>query len=225
MNVLIVDDQALIRHGVAMVVEESFPGSTVREASTETAALAAMKSAPPDIALVEIRLSADAEAAEGLTLLRSMRATWPDVPVLILTASDSGAYAREAMASGAAGYLLKDSTPADLARAIKVALEGGSNILSAGVISHLFDAPTTPPPPVDREAERTTDARITDREVQILELVIEGQSNREIADVLGLSDKTVKSHLATLYRKMNVANRTQAAMAALAQGIGSPANS
>lgn len=221
MKVLIVDDHTLVRHGLAKVVEESFAEATPLEASTPEQALTLMRDEGPDIALVDVRLADDAATeSSGLVLLRELRAGWPEVPVLMLTSFDQGAYAREAMSAGAAGYLLKDSTPADLAQAITVALAGGSNIVSSKVIARLFDEDEDNAAPTDRRVEHgASEAHITEREIQILRLVIAGGSNREIAEQLGLSDKTVKSHLATLYRKMDVANRTQAAMVALAWGL------
>jgi DNA-binding NarL/FixJ family response regulator len=115
--------------------------------------------------------------------------------------------------------MLKDATPEDLEQAIKVALSGGGNVLSPRVIQNLFEAvdggtgENGHPPP------RTTGS-LTQRETDILALLAEGKSNRDISRALFLSEKTVKAHLAAIFRKMGVTNRTQAAMAAVSMGIG-----
>lgn len=222
MKILIVDDHNLVRHGLAMVVAANFEDAEVFEAGSVDEAVAILKEHTPEIALIDVRLTSDDDDRNGLDLLKIVRAGYPSIPVLMLTSYDQANYAREAMGTGAAGYLLKDSSPADLTQAIRVALSGGSNIVSTKVIAKLFDDPPEPARSGRGISGPNEDVHITEREIQILELVIAGESNRDIAAALTLSDKTVKSHLATLYRKLDVANRTQAAMAALALGVVAP---
>jgi DNA-binding NarL/FixJ family response regulator len=124
---------------------------------------------------------------------------------------------KQALADGANGYMLKDSSPEDLDQAIRVAISGGGNVLSARAIRSLFEDGA------DRDNEKEHSQRpesLTQRETDILELLAEGRSNREIARALFLSEKTVKAHLAAVFRKLGVANRTQAAMAAVGMGLG-----
>ena len=133
----------------------------------------------------------------------------------MLTTFDHAKYARAALAEGAAGYMLKDSSPSQLAEAIRAAVAGGGNVpLSSRVIQNLFDdlQPKAPVPPQP--------SNLTHREMEILELLVGGQSNKDIAVRLYLSEKTVKAHLAAVFRKLNVSNRTQAAMLALNMGLG-----
>jgi DNA-binding NarL/FixJ family response regulator len=124
---------------------------------------------------------------------------------------------KRALADGAAGYLLKDATPEDLSQAINVAMSGSGNVLSPRVIQNLFE---------DQEASnassngRRSEYSLTQREHDILALLAEGRSNREIAGRLYLSEKTVKAHLAAIFRKLGVTNRTQAAMMAVQMGVG-----
>jgi DNA-binding NarL/FixJ family response regulator len=214
-KVLIVDDHALVRRGIGHVVRECFPEAEVVEASNAGSALEVM-SAGVEIALVDVRMP----DSDGLELLHELKARWPDVPVIMLTSFDHAHYVRRALAEGAAGYMLKDATPEDLEQAIKVAVSGGGNVLSPKVIQNLFEA--TGSETAAREGSRGTRSAgvLTQRETDILALLAEGKSNRDISRALFLSEKTVKAHLAAIFRKLGVTNRTQAAMAAVSMGIG-----
>ncbi len=214
MKVMIVDDHALVRRGMGHVVRECFPDADVVEAGSAEEALELMQADPVDIALVDVRMP----QLDGLELLRKMKATWPDVPVIMLTTYDHATYVRRALSEGAAGYMLKDATPEDLQQAIKVALSGGGNVLSPKVIQNLFEEMGSGGS--NGEPGRRPEANLTQRETDILSLLAEGRSNRDISRNLYLSEKTVKAHLAAVFRKLGVSNRTQAAMAAVAMGIG-----
>jgi DNA-binding NarL/FixJ family response regulator len=213
-RIMIVDDHALVRRGMAHVVRECFEEAQVVEAGTAQEAVSAMESDPLDLALVDVRMP----DTDGLDLLHTLRTRWPDMPVIMLTTFDHANYVRRALAEGAAGYLLKDATPDDLEQAIKVALSGGGNVLSPRVIQNLFESMDESND--DRDAHRRPASALTQRETDILALLSEGRSNRDISRALFLSEKTVKAHLAAIFRKLGVSNRTQAAMAAVAMGIG-----
>ena len=216
MRILIVDDHALVRRGMSHVVRESFTDAEIVEAATASEALEAMVSSPIDVALVDVRMP----DSDGLDLLHDMKARWPEVPVIMLTSFDHANYVRRALAEGAAGYMLKDATPEDLEQAIKVALSGGGNVLSPRVIQNLFEAMDGAPGSGNGEAQHRPASALTQRENDILALLAEGKSNRDISRALYLSEKTVKAHLAAIFRKLGVSNRTQAAMAAVSMGIG-----
>jgi DNA-binding NarL/FixJ family response regulator len=218
MRILIVDDHALVRRGMTYVVKEGFPDADVVEAEGANAALDVMRSKAADLALVDVRMP----DLDGLELLRAMKLEWPDVPVIMLSTYENAPYVKRALADGAAGYLLKDATPEDLGQAITVAISGGGNVLSPRVIQNLFE---------DVESSggtngnghpksRRTEYNLTQREHDILALLSEGRSNRSIAQNLYLSEKTVKAHLAAIFRKLGVTNRTQAAMMAVQLGVG-----
>ncbi|HEX9376466.1 MAG TPA: response regulator transcription factor [Actinomycetota bacterium] len=219
MKVLIVDDHTLVRHGIALLVRECFVDAEVREAGTADEAVDMLKEDPVDVALVDVRMP----ERDGLELLREIKGTWPKVPVIMLTTFDHSTYVKQALADGADGYMLKDASPEDLDQAIRVAISGGGNVLSARAIRSLFEGNMGSEP--DRDQIRPES--LTQRETDILALLAEGRSNREIARSLFLSEKTVKAHLAAVFRKLGVANRTQAAMAAVGMGMGpgrKPAN-
>lgn len=215
MKILIVDDHALVRRGLNYVVKEGFPDAEVTEAESSAAALEALRGGVSvDLALVDVRMP----DLDGLELLRTIRTEWEELPVIMLSTYDNAPYVRRALADGAAGYLLKDATPEDLAQAIKVALSGSGNVLSPRVIQNLFE---------DQDSARGVNGNgrrneysLTQRENDILALLSEGRSNREIAQHLYLSEKTVKAHLAAIFRKLGVTNRTQAAMVAVQMGVG-----
>jgi DNA-binding NarL/FixJ family response regulator len=213
-RIMIVDDHALVRRGMAHVVRECFDDAQVVEAAAAQEAVSAMESDPLDLALVDVRMP----DTDGLDLLHTLRTRWPDMPVIMLTTFDHANYVRRALAEGAAGYLLKDATPDDLEQAIKVALSGGGNVLSPRVIQNLFESMDESND--DRDTHRRPASSLTQRETDILALLSEGRSNRDISRALFLSEKTVKAHLAAIFRKLGVSNRTQAAMAAVAMGIG-----
>lgn len=214
MRIMVVDDHALVRRGMAHVVRECFSEADVVETASAEEAMRAMETEAVDIALVDVRMP----DTDGLDLLHDMKTKWPDVPVIMLTTFDHAQYVRRALTEGASGYLLKDATPEDLQQAIKVALSGGGNVLSPRVIQNLFEA--TEVGDGENAAAHHAAAALTQRETDILALLSEGRSNRDIARALFLSEKTVKAHLAAIFRKLGVSNRTQAAMAAVSMGIG-----
>jgi len=217
MRIIVVDDHALVRRAMKHVVQEGFPAADVVEADGTAAALELMGSAPVDIALVDVRMP----DRDGLELLRAIKLDWSDVPVIMVSNYEDAAYVRRALGDGAAGYLVKDATPEDLARAINVAISGGGNVLSPRVIQNLFeDIESTGPSGLATGGGHHTDHNLTQREHGVLELLAEGKSNRGIAQSLFLSEKTVKAHLAAIFRKLGVTNRTQAAMMALQMGVG-----
>ena len=213
MKILIVDDHALVRRGLNYVVKEGFPDADVVEAEGSSAALEGMRAGGVDLALVDVRMP----DLDGLELLKAIKAEWSEVPVIMLSTYENAPYVKRALADGASGYLLKDATPEDLAQAIKVAMSGSGNVLSPRVIQNLFD---------EQQGHGTSDGgrrneySLTQRENDILAQLAEGRSNREIAGRLYLSEKTVKAHLAAIFRKLGVTNRTQAAMMAVQMGVG-----
>jgi DNA-binding NarL/FixJ family response regulator len=215
MRILIVDDHALVRRGMSYVVKEGFPDADVIEAESSATAVESMRtSAKVDLALVDVRMP----DLDGLELLRSLKAEWPDMPVIMLSTYENAPYVKRALADGASGYLLKDATPEDLSQAINVAMSGSGNVLSPRVIQNLFED-SDGSDSVSSNGRRS-EYSLTQREHDILALLAEGRSNRDIAGKLFLSEKTVKAHLAAIFRKLGVTNRTQAAMMAVQMGVG-----
>jgi DNA-binding NarL/FixJ family response regulator len=214
MRILIVDDHALVRRGMSYVVKEGYPEAEVLEAESAATALDALRGGGKvDLALVDVRMP----DLDGLELLRAIKIDWTEMPVIMISTYENAPYVKRALADGAAGYLLKDATPEDLSQAINVAMSGSGNVLSPRVIQNLFEDQETSNSP---NGSRRNEYSLTQREHDILALLAEGKSNREIAQRLYLSEKTVKAHLAAIFRKLGVTNRTQAAMMAVQMGVG-----
>ena len=215
MKVLLVEDHTLVRRGLAQLLVTCVKGAEVTEAAGADEAAEVLKHTPHDVALVDVRMP----GRDGLELLKEIRTSWPQLPVIMLSSYDNGEYVKAALAEGAAGYLLKDTTPEDLAQAIVVALSGSGNVLSPRAVRNLFEGSMRG---TDAQENPLPDAGLTRRESDVLHLLAGGASNREISRQLFLSEKTVKAHLAAVFRKLGVTNRTQAAMAAVSMGMGSP---
>ncbi|MGH7540049.1 MAG: response regulator [Gemmatimonadota bacterium] len=217
MKILIVDDHALVRRGMHYVVKEGFPDADVIEAESAAAALEVLGGgAAVDLALVDVRMP----DLDGLELLRAIKVDRPELPVIMLSTYDNAPYVKRALADGAAGYLLKEATPEDLSQAINVAMSGSGNVLSPRVIQNLFEEHEASGREHSSANGRRGEYNLTQREHDILALLAEGKANREIAQSLYLSEKTVKAHLAAIFRKLGVTNRTQAAMMAVQMGVG-----
>ncbi len=216
MKILLVDDHTLVRKGLVHLLASVLSEAEVDEAEDADGALEKLRASKYDVALVDIRLP----GRDGLELLKEIRSEWTDVPVIILSSYDNGEYVKTALADGAAGYLLKDTTPDDLVQAITVAMSGSGNVLSPRAVRNMFEVTSAAPQVRDEPAH--ADAGLTKRESDVLQLLAKGCSNREISRQLFLSEKTVKAHLAAVFRKLGVTNRTQAAMVAVSKGLGGP---
>lgn len=216
MRVLLVDDHTLVRRGLNHVLQACIEDAEVTEAENADQAIEILSRERQDVALVDIRMP----GRDGLDLLREIRASWPELPVIMLTCFDNSEYVKAALAQGAAGYLLKDSTPEDLTQAITVALTGSGNVLSPRAVRNLFEAAAQGSERGEFRSSQLAEAGLTRRESDILAFLAEGFSNREISKALFLSEKTVKAHLAAIFRKLGVTNRTKAAMHAVAMGLG-----
>jgi two-component system nitrate/nitrite response regulator NarL len=215
MRIVIVDDHALMRRGMADVVRDRFPEADVVEVEGASA-LGVMRENASDLVLIDVRMP----DLDGLELLRAMKLEWPSVPVILISTDEDAPSVRRALSDGAAGYLMKDATPEFLEHVIEAAISGKGNLLSQRALQTLFDdvAPSSGIS-TDVSGSRLTGYNLTQREQDILALLPDGQSNRAIARHLFLSEKTVKSHLAAIFRKLGVTNRTQAAMMAMQLGV------
>jgi len=214
-RILLVDDHTLVRKGLAQLLACCMDDVEVLEAGDADQAEGLLRAQRFDVALVDIRLP----GRTGLDLLRDIRTDVPGLPVIIVTNYDNPEYVRAAIAGGAAGYLLKDATTSDLSEAIAVAISGTGHVISGRAVRGLFDwAGDLRGDGVGRDGPLIE--RLTRRETDILELLAAGHGNRHIARTLFVSEKTVKAHLASVFRKLEVTNRTQAAMAAVSMGIG-----
>ena len=207
-RVLLVDDHELVRQGVAAMLLNADGIEVVGEARTGREAIEATRRDLPDVVLMDVRMP----DMDGLEATKKIKEERPRTAVIMVTMHDNPAYLRDAVRAGAAGYLLKDVSKEELVDAIRQVSTGGAFIeskLLRGMLSEM-----KPAGPVPSAAKN-----LTKREREILGLVAEGLSNREIADKLVLSPETVKSHVAAILEKLNVSDRTQAAIYAVRNGL------
>ncbi|MDO9395143.1 MAG: response regulator transcription factor, partial [Herbiconiux sp.] len=155
----------------------------------------------------------------GIEATRRVRAEHPELPVLILTSSRDEEQLREALAAGATGYVVKDAEPAEIAAAVRAAARGGAPI-DPRMTRSLFPA-GAPVPAATAAAERAADpARVRGREAEVLRLLAQGLANKQIARELGISERTVKVHVGSVFRRLGVNDRVSAALWARENGLG-----
>ena len=210
-RVLVVDDQALVREGIRTLLEVAGI-DVVAEAEDGAQALRAIEEHAPEVVLMDLRMP----RRDGIWALEQLRERGSTVPVLVLTTFDDDELVLRALRAGARGYLLKDVTIAQLARAVRVLADGGtlmSPSITDGLLRALRDGTA------EREAEEAPLQALTVRETEVLRLVAEGCSNREIADVLHLAEGTVKNHLSVILQKTGSRDRISAVLRALREGL------
>ena len=216
-DVLIADDQALVRAGLRMVLEAEPDLRVVGEAAHGVEALEAVRRTHPDVVLMDIRMP----TVDGLEATRRMAAdeSLAGVKVLILTTFESDEYVYEALQAGASGFLVKDTEPEELLRAIRVVARGDA-LLSPGITRRLIADIAA------RGASRPNAypalAELTDREREIMALVAQGLSNDEIAGQLFLSPLTVKTHVSHAMLKLGARDRAQLVVIAYQSGLVAP---
>ncbi|MFL7891962.1 MAG: response regulator [Anaerolineales bacterium] len=202
-RLLIVDDHPVVRDGLRGMLENQPDFEIAGDASEGSEAVQLVESLHPDIVLMDLRMP----VMDGVTALREIKIQNPQVQVLVLTTYDSDADILPAIEAGAAGYLLKDSSREELFSAIRAAARG-ETVLAPAVAARLVNRMRTP-----------GEEQLSSRELEVLQLVAEGESNSEIASHLHISQATVKSHLVHIFDKLGVSDRTAAVTVALRRGI------
>ncbi|PZG20043.1 DNA-binding response regulator [Micromonospora craterilacus] len=210
-RVVVVDDQTLIRQGIRGLLEVA-DIDVVGEADDGRAALAVIAGTAPDVILLDLRMP----RFDGIWLLERLRAEDVDIPVLVLTTFDDDALVLGALRAGARGYLLKDVTLERLTRAIRTLAEGGT-LIAPSITDRMLRAIRSGPSPAGPGAAPVQG--LTEREQQVLRLVAQGYSNREIAELLFLAEGTVKNHVSMILPKLGARDRTNAVLRALHEGI------
>lgn len=214
-SIVIVDDDPLVRSGLAMILGGSSTLAVVGQAADGAAGLAVVAEHRPDVVLIDIRMP----VMDGIEATTALVAGEDPPKVIVLTTFDADDYVMRALAAGASGFLLKDTAPQDIVDAIhKVA--AGEPMLSPSVTTTLIQQVTTQHVP-DRSGpalERL--ARLTEREQEVALAVGRGLSNAEIAQELYLSVPTVKAHIGRLFTKLEVENRVQIALCVHDAGLG-----
>jgi DNA-binding NarL/FixJ family response regulator len=208
-HVIIADDHDLSRAGLRAVFDDARDMRVVGEAADGQAAVSLCQQLQPHLAVLDVRMP----ILDGLGATREIKQVSPLTSVLIVSFHADAEYVVEALRVGAAGYLLKDSSRAQILETARQILRGEAMLHGAQAADLLRRAAGDDQP---HPAQRTT---LTPRERQVLRLVTEGQTNREIASQLGISAGTVKNHVEHIIAKLNVSDRTQAAVYALRHGL------
>jgi len=213
-KVLVVDDHALFRHGIAAVLANQENLEVVGEASDGLEAIEKAKEIAPDVILMDLMMP----RCSGLEATQALQAEMPQVNILVLTVSDKEADLFAAIKFGARGYILKNTEPDELIHAISHIAQGGV-IVSPLMATKLLDEVKDLGVSIDRGLVQEADTNVSPREVEVLQLIAQGATNKEIADSLFISENTVKTHLRNIMEKLHLANRSQAAAYAVKKGL------
>lgn len=209
-RVLICDDQEIVCEGLAKILTADTEIEVVGTAHDGAEAIAMVQKDPPDLALMDLKMP----GVNGIHATRQIRQDAPQTAVLVLTTYDDDEWLFDAIRAGASGYLLKDTPRDTLVEAIKGTVSGRSYVDSAIAGKLMADIASRSAP-----VQTTLNDLLTDRELEILTLIAQGYSNNEIAQRLFLSEGTVKNYSSTIFSKLNVTDRTQAAILAYRYGL------
>ncbi len=207
-RILICDDHAVVREGLRALITTEPDMTIVGEAADGEGAVIAFRELRPDVILLDMVMP----RMDGVEALKIILSEFPSARILILTSFSEDEMVFPAIKSGALGYLLKDSSPEELIRAIRNVNRGEASLhpsIARRLIQELSQ-PTTLPPTLEP---------LTEREMEVLRLVAKGYSNEEIGDALVVSERTARGHVSSILSKLHLANRTQAALYALREGI------
>lgn len=207
-RVLIADDHAIVRRGLRTLIASQSDMEVVGEAANGIEAVLQTRTTQPDLVLMDMVMPRQ----DGATAIREIKKEHPRVCILVLTSFAEDDKIFPAIKSGALGYLLKDTDTDQLLQAIRDVSDGKSSLdpnVALRVIRELNHASDLPP----------TEDPLTERELEVLQLVAQGLTNSEIADRLALGERTVGNHISSILSKLHLANRTQAALYALREGI------
>ncbi len=204
-RIMIVDDHTMVRRGLATILKVFDDLQLVGEAESGESAIQLCSEVLPDVILMDMSLP----GMDGATATRAIRKKLPQTQIIVLTSFKAGNLIKQALEAGAIGYLLKDVSADDLAQAIRSAHAGHATLSPEAAQSLVETANLPPPPGLD----------LTEREREVLALMIEGLNNTQIAGRLTVSPSTIKSHVSNILSKLGVASRTEAVTLALRNQI------
>jgi NarL family two-component system response regulator LiaR len=210
-RVLIVDDHAIVRKGIRALLSEAEGFEVVGEARTGQEAVLCAQESSPDVILMDVLMP----GMDGIEATRQITSRQPKARILVLTSFAADNKVFPAIKAGALGYLLKDSSPEELVRAIRQ-VHRGEPSLHPTIARKLLQEIARP-----AELQPAPEA-LTDREMTVLRLIAQGLSNQEIADRISVSEPTVRTHVSRILGKLHVASRTQAALYAVREGLTDP---
>jgi two-component system response regulator DegU len=211
-RVALVDDQLLLTVGLTSILHMEPDIEVVGQAHSGEEAIELCLGTRPDVVLMDISMP----GMGGIAATRQIKSRVPETRILILTVHDDDAYALRGIKAGAHGYLLKDCTPEDLFRAIR-GVHSGDTVISRDIAVNIFE--TSGRPRSETGSETGSPPRLSERELELIRTLARGKSNRQIAQTLGISEKTVRNHTTNIYRKLRVLDRTQAVIYAIREGL------
>ncbi len=209
-RVLIADDHLVVREGLRLILESGEGFEVTGEAADGAEAVRLAGEQRPDVVLMDLRMP----GMDGLEAIERIRAEWPDIAVVILTTYNEDELMIRGLGLGARGYLLKDTGRAALFDTIRAAARG-ETLLRPEIIARLLARTASSPP----AARKPAGAELTERELQVLRAVAQGERSKEIAARLQITERTVKAHLDSIYNKLGVDSRAAAVSAATQRGI------
>jgi DNA-binding NarL/FixJ family response regulator len=205
-KVVLADDHPVVRSGIRTLLEKALDIEILGEAATGGQALALIKETQPDILLLDMEMP-DLNGREVAQRLQQMNST---VKILALSAYDDPVYIRELLESGAAGYLVKEEAPETIVDAIRGVAHGEQGWVSRRIAAQMVSWV---------RGEEADNAQLTPREMDVLRLVVDGNTNQSIANTLGISEKTVEKYMDAIFTKLNVTSRVEAAVYAVRIGL------
>jgi DNA-binding NarL/FixJ family response regulator len=208
-RVLIVDDHTMVRDGLASMLAREPDFEVVGEAKDGTEAVARAIELKPEVILMDLRMP----TMDGVEAMCAIREQEPQAKFLVLTTFDNDEYIFRAIEAGARGYLLKDASREELFRAVR-AIHRGESLIQPAVAARVLDRFAM----LSRQAA-APNAVLSEREIEVLRLIAKGQANKAIAARLTISENTVKTHVASIFQKLDVNDRTEAVTAALQRGL------
>jgi len=210
LRVVVADDHPMVRYGIGAVLAPVEEVDLVGEAADGEELLTVVQETQPDVVLTDLSMP----RRSGIDAIRSLHASHPGLPVLVLTMQADDESVFTALRAGARGYLIKGADGAELVRAIQT-VAAGDAVYGAAVANRIVAMLTGSPQATDKFPE------LTDREREVLDLMADGLRNHAIAERLGLSEKTVRNHVSNVLVKLQVSDRTAAAIKAREAGLGS----
>jgi DNA-binding NarL/FixJ family response regulator len=216
-RVFVVDDHGVVRRGMRSYLSIFDDIEVVGEAANGREALDRLRAmqaagAAPDVVLMDLAM----EPVDGVAATRELRATMPDVEVVAVTSLIDESRVQAALEAGASGYLVKDAAPEELALAIRAASRGEVH-LDGAVARRLMDSLRP-----SRDPSADPFGELSERELEILRLIAQGHANKEIARRLVISERTARTHVSNILRKLGLSSRTQAALLAVREGVAPP---
>lgn len=205
-RVLLADDHAIVRAGIRQFLEKAQDIQIVAEADDGEMAKEKIEQDCPDVVVLDIQMP----GSSGIEVTRWVRANYPKIGVLILTAYDDDPYVMAVLQAGANGYVMKTAAPIDLIQAVRD-VNAGKSVLDASITQKLLAQ-------LSQSTEKMTFEALTDREMDVLTLAAKGFTNKAIGIQLKISDRTVQGHLAHVYGKLQAGSRTEAVMRAVSLG-------